>query len=262
MEYVVICLVSIVVAGLTFFSGFGLGTLLMPVFAVFFPVEVAISATAAVHLANNAFKVFLVGRHAMAKVVLLFAVPAAAAAVPGALLLNYFAEFPPLASYTLAGKAFFITPVKTVIAVVIAVFSFVELVPALKRLTFDLRLMPLGGVLSGFFGGLSGHQGALRSSFLLRANLDKKALLGTMVLSAVIVDISRLAVYGTTFLRGDFAVLREQGVSGLVAAGTLSALIGSLAGFRLFKKMTLRTLRAFVAAMLFVLAAALGFGIV
>jgi hypothetical protein len=50
MEYVVICLAAIITSGLTLFSGFGLGTLLMPVFAVFFPVEVAVALTAIVHV--------------------------------------------------------------------------------------------------------------------------------------------------------------------------------------------------------------------
>ena len=59
MEYLIISLVSLVVAALTFFSGFGLGTLLMPAFALFFPIEVAIAATAVVHLVNNIFKVYL-----------------------------------------------------------------------------------------------------------------------------------------------------------------------------------------------------------
>ncbi len=61
MEYIVICLVALLVSALTLFSGFGLGTVLMPAFALFFPVPVAIAATAVVHLANNLFKVVLVG---------------------------------------------------------------------------------------------------------------------------------------------------------------------------------------------------------
>ncbi|MBM4056021.1 MAG: sulfite exporter TauE/SafE family protein, partial [Planctomycetes bacterium] len=39
MVYLVICTVSLVVSALTLFSGFGLGTLLMPAFALFFPLE-------------------------------------------------------------------------------------------------------------------------------------------------------------------------------------------------------------------------------
>ena len=45
-SYIIVCGTSLIVAGLTLFSGFGLGTLLMPAFAIFFPVEVAIAATA------------------------------------------------------------------------------------------------------------------------------------------------------------------------------------------------------------------------
>ncbi len=52
---------SFLAALLTLFSGFGLGTLLMPVVAIFFPVEVAIGITAVVHLANNLFKLALAG---------------------------------------------------------------------------------------------------------------------------------------------------------------------------------------------------------
>jgi uncharacterized membrane protein YfcA len=64
MDYIVVCTVALLVSILTLFSGFGLGTVLMPAFALFFPVPVAIAATAVVHLANNIFKVFLVGRKA------------------------------------------------------------------------------------------------------------------------------------------------------------------------------------------------------
>ncbi len=41
MEYVIIPLAALTVSCLTLFSGFGLGTLLMPVFALFFPIETA-----------------------------------------------------------------------------------------------------------------------------------------------------------------------------------------------------------------------------
>jgi len=40
MSYLVVCGVAVVAAGLTLFSGFGLGTLLLPAFALFFPLEV------------------------------------------------------------------------------------------------------------------------------------------------------------------------------------------------------------------------------
>src|SRR3990170_3849329 len=84
LSYIIICLVAIIVSALTLFSGFGLGTLLMPAFAIFFPLPLAIAATAVVHLANNLFKVALVGRRADRGVVLRCARRAALAAVAGA----------------------------------------------------------------------------------------------------------------------------------------------------------------------------------
>ena len=43
MDYLIICLVALAASGLTLFSGFGLGTLLMPAFALFFPVPTAMN---------------------------------------------------------------------------------------------------------------------------------------------------------------------------------------------------------------------------
>ena len=54
--------------------------LLMPVFALFFPIPIAIAATAVVHLANNFFKLYLVGAQANWPVVARFSLPAAFAA--------------------------------------------------------------------------------------------------------------------------------------------------------------------------------------
>ncbi len=64
MDLLVVCIAALSASALTLFSGFGLGTLLMPVIAIFFPLELAIAMTAIVHLANNLFKISLVGRKA------------------------------------------------------------------------------------------------------------------------------------------------------------------------------------------------------
>jgi uncharacterized membrane protein YfcA len=261
MSYIIICTVALLVSGLTLFSGFGLGTLLMPAFALFFPVEVAIAATAIVHLANNLFKVALVGRKANAGIVLRFALPAAVTAMVGALLLNYFTTVEPIAQYTLLGRVCTISVVKLVIAVMIMGFAVIELHPVFERLAFGTRFIPLGGALSGFFGGLSGHQGALRTAFLIRAGLDKEVFVGTMVVSAVVVDLSRLLIYGATFFSRDFAILKDQGGIGLVIAGSLAAFAGAFIGSRILKKITMRIIQMVVGIMLLVLSISIGIGI-
>lgn len=261
MSYLVICIVAFLVSGLTLFSGFGLGTLLMPAFALFFPIELAVAATAIVHLANNIFKLGLVGRSADLGVFFRFALPAAVLAIVGALLLNYFATVQPIGQYSLGGRTFIITPVKVVIAGLIMSFAFVDLNPRFKKLAFNPKLIPLGGVLSGFFGGLSGHQGALRTAFLIRAGLRKEAFIGTVVLSAISVDISRLTVYGTTFFSRNFEILRGKGGLELVIAGTLAAFSGAFIGSRLIEKITMRAIQSTVGVMLLMLGIALGAGL-
>jgi uncharacterized membrane protein YfcA len=262
MSYIIICTVALLVSGLTLFSGFGLGTLLMPAFALFFPVEVAIAATAIVHLANNLFKVGLVGRKANVGIVLRFALTAAVMAMIGALLLNYFTTVEPIAQYTLLGRVCTISVVKLVNAVMIMGFAIIELHPVFERLAFSPRLIPLGGALSGFFGGLSGHQGALRTAFLIRAGLEKEVFIGTMVVSAVAVDVSRLLVYGVTFFSREAATLKEQGIIGLVIAGSLAAFAGAFIGSRILRKITMRTIQVLVGVMLFLLSIAIGTGII
>jgi uncharacterized membrane protein YfcA len=255
MSYVIICTVALLVSGLTLFSGFGLGTLLMPAFALFFPIEVAIAATAIVHLANNIFKVALVGRNADFGIVLKFALPAAFSAMIGALMLNYIAAVQPIAEYALGGRTCAITPVKLVIAVLIMLFAVLEFIPSFEKLSFDPKYIP-------FFGGLSGHQGALRTAFLIRVGLQKEVFIGSMVVSAVIVDISRLIVYGSTFFAKDFEILKDQGGFELVIAGTLAAFFGAFMGSRLLNKITMRTIQMTVGTMLLLLAVALGLGVV
>ena len=84
MEYFIICLVAFLTSILTFFSGFGLGTILMPVFALFFPIELAITLTGVVHLFNNVFKLIIVGQKADKIVLFKFGVTAVIAAFLGA----------------------------------------------------------------------------------------------------------------------------------------------------------------------------------
>ncbi|MGE5844537.1 MAG: TSUP family transporter [Syntrophaceae bacterium] len=257
MEYVVIAIASFLISGLTLFSGFGLGTLLLPFFALFFPLDMAVALTAVVHLLNNLFKLVLLGRKADRAVVLRFGIPAIVASFAGAEGLLFLSGMNPLCQYALGGKIFFVTPLKVAIAVLIIVFALFEIVPRLARLSFDRRYLVLGGVLSGFFGGLSGHQGALRSAFLLRAGLSPEGFIATGVVIACLVDIVRVPVYITHF---SSAVLGASGM--LLVVATLAAFLGAFIGNRLAKKVTMRYVQIVVAVMLFVIAIGLGTGLI
>jgi uncharacterized membrane protein YfcA len=254
--YVLVSVVALGASLLTFFTGFGLGTLLLPAFLVFFPAPVAVALTGVVHLLNSLFKLGLVGRQADGRVVLLFGAPALLAAAAGAAVLLRLTDLPPLLSYAIGERLFQVTSVKLTIGLLMIVFAWLELSKRLEGISFPSRYLPLGGVLTGFFGGLSGHQGALRSAFLVRSGLSKEAFIATGVVVATIVDITRLTVYATGL---QSVSLGEHGSILLVA--TLSAFAGAFAGSRLVKKVTLRGLQRLVAAALAVIAIGVASGV-
>jgi hypothetical protein len=260
MEYVVICSVALLVSGITLFSGFGLGTVLMPAFALFFPVPLSIAATALVHLANNLFKAILVGRKADWSVIGKFALPGAGAAMVGAVLLNVFDRLPPLVFYQLGSSRHEITLVGLVIGIIITGFAFLDLLPRFEKLAFDRKYLPYGGMLSGFFGGISGIQGALRSAFLIKVGLNKEVFIGTTTVSAVIVDMARLLVYGLSFYTQKLEKI-DPGLTGLILAAIIAAFLGSFIGTRLVKKVTFRTIQIIVGVMLILIGSGLASGL-
>jgi hypothetical protein len=260
MDFLIISVSALVASCLTFFSGFGLGTILTPVFALFFPVSVAIAMTAVVHLANNLFKIALVGRDAHWPTVIRFALPAGLAAIVGASVLAKTSTFLPWASYEFLGRTHDITPVKALVGVVITVFALLELSPAFARLAFPTRWLAAGGLLSGFFGGLSGNQGALRSAFLIKLGLSKEAYVGTGAVCTVVVDLVRIAVYGLALPAAlESARSRQSGILVLVAA--VSAFLGAYFGKQFLKKVTLRYVEWTVAAMMVVIGTGLACGL-
>ncbi len=257
MEILLLSLAAFLVAILTFFSGFGLGTILTPLFMLYFPVDLAIALTGIVHFFNNLFKLALVGKQANREVLLRFGIPAVLAAFAGAWLLLQLTDLQPLFSYQLSGRLMEVSTIKFIIAVLLLVFALIDLLPYFKQLQFGKNKLPIGGVLSGFFGGLSGNQGALRSAFLIRAGLSKEAFIGTTVVISTFVDFTRLSVYATNL---SLTGLTENWL--LIAAATISAITGAFLGNRLLKKVTMKFVQTFVAILLILFSLALGAGFI
>jgi len=257
MEIIVISIVAFLVAILTFFSGFGLGTILTPVFMIFFPVDLAIALTGIVHFFNNLFKLILVGRRGNKQVLIRFGIPAIIAAFVGSLLLLNIDDIKPLFNYHFLGYYYEVYPVKFTISILLIIFASIDLIPYFSKLQFDKNKLPLGGILSGFFGGLSGNQGALRSAFLVKMGLSKEEFVATATIISTFVDFTRLSVYATRFTK--------TGLSDnltLVGCATISAIIGAYIGNKLLKKVTLRFMQITIAIMLIVVSVALGSGII
>lgn len=262
MSYLVIAAAAVLVSGLTLFSGFGLGTLLMPAFALFFPVEVAVAATAIVHAANNVFKIIAVGRAADRSLVVEFGVPAIGAAFVGAAALGYISRFGNLATYALGARTAVVTPLKLVMAGLMIVFSLFELLPALRGLRFDRRHLFLGGLLSGFFGGLSGHQGAMRSAFLVKTGISSESFVATSAVIGFLVDMARIATYAVLLALAGAASPIAPEHWGLILTGVVAAFAGVVIGKRFVGKVTMKSIQTATGILLLAIALALGSGLV
>jgi len=256
MIHVVIALVALAASFVTFFSGFGLGTILMPVFALFFDLPTAIALTAIVHLLNNIFKLALVHQNIQYKLLLKFGIPALFASFVGAWLLRYVSKTSLIVYvYHIGQTQFAITWQGLIIGVIVLIFSVIELSKRLSEIKFNPNLVVPGALLTGFFGGLSGHQGALRSAFLLRLQLDKQVFVATGVAIACMVDVARLSVYS-------FTLKDITNNVGILATAILSAFFGAFLGNRIFHKTSMPVIKWIIGGFMFVVSVLIIFGII
>jgi len=257
MEYLIICITAFGASLLTFFSGFGLGTILTPVMIVFFPAQEAIALTGIVHLLNNLFKLALVGKLTDKTVAGRFGVPAIIGSFIGAYFLIYLSQNLFHYEYEVMGKTMEVTFIKLLVATMMILFALFEILPWLKSLQFSSKYLSLGGFISGFFGGLSGNQGALRSAFLLRYGLTKEVYIATGVVIACMIDVTRLSIYFSASVNYDYWENDK-----LLFFAILSAFAGAFLGNKLLKKVTLNFIQTLASIMIISLALLLALGVI
>jgi uncharacterized protein len=258
MDMTDIAVVAALASALTLYSGFGLGTILLPAFALFFPVPVAVAATAVVHLLNNVFKAGLLWRQADWRVVLRFGLSAVPAAMLGAWLLARLGDTPRLFEWSALGRSFGPTGASLAVGLLL-IFALLELQSWFQKLAAPPRLQPLGGLVTSFFGGLTGQQGALRSIFLLRAGLAAKPFIATGVMIAILVDLARLSTYAASFSALGLNPAGREAL--LVGVGTLAAFAGAWAATRHLEKLTITAVRSVVAGLMCLIGLALCAGV-
>lgn len=213
METIVVMLamlVCVVAAALTVPAGFGLATMMTPVFLVWFDPHQAIAGVAIVHGVHNLIKSRMLHEHIDRDALKRFGWALLIGALIGAVLQSFIPSDPLL---LVVGLALIVLPLLKVSES----WSSIRLPEAEDR---------LGGFGSGFLGGLTGHQGALRAMFLKERLPDKSAYAATAAVLALVVDLTRIPIY----LVNDASVLSTN--TWLMVGFVLSALVGAQLGKR------------------------------
>jgi uncharacterized membrane protein YfcA len=227
--------------------------------AVLFPPAEAVAATAIVHLLNNLFKGGLVVRGTDWSIVARFGFPALVGSVAGALALTALGNAGPFFTLVLFGRTLEPTADAVVIGLLFIIFAALELMPWFQRLAFPSRWTSAGGVVTGFVGGLSGQQGALRSAFLLKSGMDAQHFIATGVMIAILIDVARLPMYALQLAQvGSTA---QPHTLQMLGAATLSAFAGAWIGAKYMRKVTIGFVRVIVAVMMIGIGVALASGL-
>jgi uncharacterized protein len=256
MAYFVVPLVALVGSLLSFMSGFGLGTLLLPAFMLSFPIDIAVLATAVVHMANNLFKLGLVGKFANYRMIVRFGITSVVGAAIGAWCMQMLPT-QVFYSYNWLGHHWNIAVNNLVFSAIIFFFAFYELRDERSKKNIAPNWLPFGGLISGFFGGLSGHQGALRSAFLMRTDLSKEEFMGTRVVLACLVDLTRISIYTAMFTSNAISVNYY-----LVGAASVAAFFGAFYGKKWMLKADTNFINRFIAVSMILFATAMAIGLI
>ena len=214
-ELFVLFVAAFFVAAMTVPTGFGLSTMLTPLVLLVMGPHEAVAVVAVVHGAHNAGKFASLREHVDFQSFRKYGIWLVVGAIIGALLQSQVPQEPLLA---LIGLFLIILPLLTLSEK----WTGYQIPEANDK---------IGGFGSGFMGGLSGHQGALRAMFLTRRLPDKMAYAATASILALCVDLSRIPVY----LVFHHSEILEHSV--LMLTLVAAALLGVSVGKRWLKSM-------------------------
>jgi len=233
MSFDLLVAVAAVVAGaIAAVTGFGIGSLLTPVFALAFGTRLAVAVVAIPHLAGTLLRFVTLRRHVDRRMLLGFGVTSALGGLAGALL------------HTRAsGRALAI-----VFGALLALAGVSELTGWVRRVHWGRRAAWVAGALSGALGGLVGNQGGIRSAAMLGFDVPRQSFVATATAVALFVDGARLPVYAALEGRAMVDAWRP------IAIASAGVVTGTLLGTRLLARLPERAFRRVVAVVLLALA--------
>ncbi len=194
---------TLVVAALTVPAGFGLSTMLTPLVLLLMGPHEAVAVVAIIHGAHNGWKLVLLKDHLDIDAVKRYGIWLVVGAILGALLQSSVPQ----------------NPLLLIIGIFLIILPLLTISEGWTGYRIPEENDRIGGFGSGFMGGLSGHQGALRAMFLKRRLSDKMSYAATASVLALCVDLTRIPVYiifNETENIGNFTIILPLTISALL----------------------------------------------
>jgi uncharacterized membrane protein YfcA len=170
---------SVAAGALASVVGFGIGSVLTPVFVIELDTKLAVAAVSLPHVVGTAQRFWRLRQHVDVPLLVRFGLPSAAGGLAGALLQGMFSDA--LVTGILASLLLFV--------------GVTEWTGLSMRMRFNGALSYVAGGLSGVLGGLVGNQGGIRSAALLGFDVPKTTFVAVATATGLVVDGARLPVY-------------------------------------------------------------------
>jgi uncharacterized protein len=232
MIFDVVLFIASLAAGLiAAISGFGIGSILTPIFAAQIDTKLAVAVVSIPHLAGTFVRFLRLRKHINRPLALTFGAASAVGGLIGAVLHAY-------ATGPLLGYVF---------GTLLICAGLSGLTGVAERIKLKGPWRWVAGFASAGFGGLVGNQGGIRSAAMLGFDLSKESFVATASVIALVVDGARMPVYFATEHEGIVAVWP------FVAIATIGVIIGTFAGARLLSRIAERVFKRIVSGLVFVL---------
>lgn len=229
----IVLLASTLAGAVAGISGFGIGSILTPLLALQTGTKIAVALVSIPHVIATAVR-FWGLRHALDRRVFIhFGILSAMGGLLGALL-NGRVNSPALA----------------IVFGCLLMFAGVSgLAGWTQRMRFGDKTAWVAGALSGFFGGLVGNQGGIRSAALLGFGIPKESLVATATAIGLVVDAARMPVYVFNYPH------EIAGHTVLIVVAVVGVMVGTLWGVRLLRRIPELLFRRMLSSLILILGA-------
>jgi uncharacterized membrane protein YfcA len=219
---------ALVAGAIASVTGFGVGSIATPLFAARMELPVAIVAVSIPHLIATAQRYWILREHVDRRLLLSFGATSAIGGLAGALLLRQFSS----------------VALEKVFGSVVLLGGIAELSGWMRRVRWSRAAAWIAGAVSGVLGGLVGNQGSVRTAALLGFDIRRESFVATATAIALVVDGARVPIY----LASEWSSVTA--LRWPIAIASIAAVLGTLTGTRVLRRLPEAQFRRIVAVML------------